>query len=135
MTSDLSALSLLRNLSALPSACEVSFDNVPVPVENVIGEVGGGFKVRLSRLCLRCEVFLQMSFFMWTDCHEHPELGQVQYGQQCVWDDQETDRYNNPTQSSFTGWSRFPLTHFHRVFCRVVLGIRCDQEAVHQKPV
>lgn len=23
----------------------MSFDNVPVPVENVIGEVGGGFKV------------------------------------------------------------------------------------------
>lgn len=29
-------------------ACEVSFDNVPVPVENVIGEVGGGFKVRVT---------------------------------------------------------------------------------------
>lgn len=27
------------------SACELSFDNVPVPLENVIGEVGGGFKV------------------------------------------------------------------------------------------
>ena len=27
------------------SACEVSFDNVPVPLENVIGEIGGGFKV------------------------------------------------------------------------------------------
>lgn len=25
----------------------MSFDNVPVPVENVIGEIGGGFKVRL----------------------------------------------------------------------------------------
>lgn len=34
-------------------ACEVSFDNVPVPVENVIGEVGGGFKVNsiLSSVC------------------------------------------------------------------------------------
>lgn len=45
----------LWNLSALSSACEVSFDNVPVPVENVIGEVGGGFKVRhkdlLSEIC------------------------------------------------------------------------------------
>lgn len=29
-------------------ACEVSFDNVPVPVENVIGEVGGGFKVKVK---------------------------------------------------------------------------------------
>uniref|UniRef100_A0A3Q1CUF4 Complex I assembly factor ACAD9, mitochondrial n=1 Tax=Amphiprion ocellaris TaxID=80972 RepID=A0A3Q1CUF4_AMPOC len=27
------------------NTCEVSFDNVPVPLENVIGEVGGGFKV------------------------------------------------------------------------------------------
>lgn len=27
------------------AACEVTFDNVPVPLENVIGEVGGGFKV------------------------------------------------------------------------------------------
>lgn len=32
------------------SACEVTFDNVPVPVENVIGEIGGGFKVRLILL-------------------------------------------------------------------------------------
>uniref|UniRef100_G3PAS4 Complex I assembly factor ACAD9, mitochondrial n=1 Tax=Gasterosteus aculeatus aculeatus TaxID=481459 RepID=G3PAS4_GASAC len=32
------------------SACEVSFDNVPVPVENVIGEVGGGFKVAMNIL-------------------------------------------------------------------------------------
>lgn len=31
-------------------ACEVSFDNVPVPLENVIGEVGGGFKVRFLLL-------------------------------------------------------------------------------------
>jgi alkylation response protein AidB-like acyl-CoA dehydrogenase len=29
------------------SACEVHFDNTPVPIENVIGEVGGGFKVCL----------------------------------------------------------------------------------------
>lgn len=29
---------------------EVSFDNVPVPVENVIGEVGGGFKVAMNIL-------------------------------------------------------------------------------------
>lgn len=35
------------------SACEVSFDNVPVPLENVIGEVGGGFKVRFMLLNVR----------------------------------------------------------------------------------
>lgn len=28
------------------AACEVHFENTKVPVENVIGEVGGGFKVR-----------------------------------------------------------------------------------------
>ena len=27
------------------SACEVNFDNTPVPVENILGEVGDGFKV------------------------------------------------------------------------------------------
>lgn len=26
-------------------ACEVSFEDTKVPIENVIGEVGGGFKV------------------------------------------------------------------------------------------
>lgn len=26
-------------------ACEVTFENTKVPIENVIGEVGGGFKV------------------------------------------------------------------------------------------
>lgn len=34
---------LIRHLTL--AACEVSFDNVPVPLENVIGEIGGGFKV------------------------------------------------------------------------------------------
>lgn len=28
------------------SACEVRFENTRVPIENVLGEVGGGFKVR-----------------------------------------------------------------------------------------
>lgn len=28
------------------SACEVHFENTKVPIENVLGEVGGGFKVR-----------------------------------------------------------------------------------------
>lgn len=32
------------------NTCEVAFDNVPVPVENVIGEVGGGFKVAMNIL-------------------------------------------------------------------------------------
>ena len=26
-------------------ACEIHFDNTPIPVENVLGKVGGGFKV------------------------------------------------------------------------------------------
>lgn len=32
------------------NTCEVCFDNVPVPLENVIGEVGGGFKVAMNIL-------------------------------------------------------------------------------------
>lgn len=32
------------------NTCEVAFDNVPVPVENVIGEIGGGFKVAMNIL-------------------------------------------------------------------------------------
>lgn len=32
------------------NTCEVAFDDVPVPVENVIGEVGGGFKVAMNIL-------------------------------------------------------------------------------------
>uniref|UniRef100_A0A6Q2YZX1 Very long-chain specific acyl-CoA dehydrogenase, mitochondrial n=1 Tax=Esox lucius TaxID=8010 RepID=A0A6Q2YZX1_ESOLU len=32
------------------NTAEVYFDNVPVPVENVLGEVGGGFKVAMSIL-------------------------------------------------------------------------------------
>ncbi|XP_062250614.1 complex I assembly factor ACAD9, mitochondrial [Platichthys flesus] len=32
------------------NTCEVSFDNVPVPVENVIGEIGGGFKIAMNIL-------------------------------------------------------------------------------------
>uniref|UniRef100_A0A3Q0QUZ8 Complex I assembly factor ACAD9, mitochondrial n=1 Tax=Amphilophus citrinellus TaxID=61819 RepID=A0A3Q0QUZ8_AMPCI len=32
------------------NTCELSFDNVPVPVENVIGEVGGGFKIAMNIL-------------------------------------------------------------------------------------
>lgn len=32
------------------NTCEVAFDNVPVPVENIIGEVGSGFKVAMNIL-------------------------------------------------------------------------------------
>ncbi|CAL8383140.1 unnamed protein product [Boreogadus saida] len=32
------------------NTCEVVYDNVPVPLENVIGEVGGGFKVAMNIL-------------------------------------------------------------------------------------
>ncbi|KAM9859727.1 complex I assembly factor ACAD9, mitochondrial [Aulostomus maculatus] len=32
------------------NTCEVSFDNVPVPLENLIGELGGGFKVAMNIL-------------------------------------------------------------------------------------
>ena len=37
---------LLRSWPACVPACEVHFENTRVPVENVLGEVGGGFKVR-----------------------------------------------------------------------------------------
>jgi len=32
------------------NTCEVTYDNVPVPLENVVGEVGGGFKVAMNIL-------------------------------------------------------------------------------------
>ncbi|RXM93495.1 Acyl-CoA dehydrogenase family member 9, mitochondrial [Acipenser ruthenus] len=32
------------------NTCEVNFENTPVPIENVIGEVGGGFKVAMNIL-------------------------------------------------------------------------------------
>ncbi|XP_049586597.1 complex I assembly factor ACAD9, mitochondrial [Syngnathus scovelli] len=32
------------------NTCEVSFDNVPVPLENVIGELGDGFKIAMNIL-------------------------------------------------------------------------------------
>ena len=32
------------------AACEVHFENCEVPVENVLGEVGGGFKVAMNIL-------------------------------------------------------------------------------------
>ena len=31
------------------SACSVHFDNTPVPLENVLGQVGGGFKVKITQ--------------------------------------------------------------------------------------
>ena len=44
-------------ISFLSAATEVYFDETPVPVENVLGEVGHGFKVRI---CVALGVF---SFF------------------------------------------------------------------------
>ncbi len=35
---------------AFIAACEVHFDNTPVPVENVLGEVGSGFKLAMKIL-------------------------------------------------------------------------------------
>ncbi|KAL9959520.1 hypothetical protein ACROYT_G032847 [Oculina patagonica] len=32
------------------STCEIHFDNTPIPVENVLGNVGGGFKVAMNIL-------------------------------------------------------------------------------------
>lgn len=32
-------------------ACELHFDNTPIPIENVLGTVGGGFKVELGIFC------------------------------------------------------------------------------------
>nr|XP_054752313.1 complex I assembly factor ACAD9, mitochondrial-like [Lytechinus pictus] len=32
------------------NTCEVHFDNTPVPLENIIGEVGGGFKIAMNIL-------------------------------------------------------------------------------------
>ncbi|CAK6983122.1 complex I assembly factor ACAD9%2C mitochondrial [Scomber scombrus] len=32
------------------NTCEVSYENVPVPLENVIGEIGGGFKIAMNIL-------------------------------------------------------------------------------------
>lgn len=32
------------------NTAEVYFENVPVPIENVLGEVGGGFKVAMAIL-------------------------------------------------------------------------------------
>lgn len=32
------------------NTCEVHFDNTPIPIENVLGEVGGGFKVAMNIL-------------------------------------------------------------------------------------
>lgn len=35
-------------LVTLILATEVHFDNTPVPVENVLGDIGGGFKVNFN---------------------------------------------------------------------------------------
>ncbi len=33
-----------------PTACKVTFEDTPVPVANVLGEVGGGFKLAMKLL-------------------------------------------------------------------------------------
>lgn len=48
------------------SACEVTFDNVLVPVENVIGEIGGGFKVTVTLLKIALCMF-RMILILTTD--------------------------------------------------------------------
>lgn len=71
----------------------MAFDNVPVPVENVIGEVGGGFKVGGKAGRPRApSAAAGHTVLSSPDCHEHPELGQVQHGHQHLRDDKETDR-------------------------------------------
>ena len=32
------------------NTCEVHFENTPIPIENVLGEVGGGFKIAMNIL-------------------------------------------------------------------------------------
>jgi short/branched chain acyl-CoA dehydrogenase len=40
------------------STCTLNFDNVKVPAENVIGEVGKGYKVCTT--CITCQLFWLM---------------------------------------------------------------------------
>lgn len=51
----------LRPSLVCVSACEVHFENTRVPVENVLGEVGGGFKVSCQQPCECCAV-------LWCGC-------------------------------------------------------------------
>lgn len=73
--------------SPLFIACEVTFENTKVPIENVIGEVGGGFKVIIPNHTrtqhqqivlfgmLQCHVeCVRVSCVcISTDCNEHSE--------------------------------------------------------------
>ena len=52
-------------------ACELHFDNTPIPIENVLGTVGGGFKVELWIFCFahnfrktRLEFILIFSYYV-----------------------------------------------------------------------
>ena len=52
-------------------ACELHFDNTPIPIENVLGTVGGGFKVELWIFCFahnfrktRLEFILLFSYYV-----------------------------------------------------------------------
>ncbi|TNN79613.1 Acyl-CoA dehydrogenase family member 9, mitochondrial [Liparis tanakae] len=44
------------------NTCEVSYDSVPVPVENVIGEIGGGFKEKFALMALNVFVMESMGY-------------------------------------------------------------------------
>lgn len=41
-------------------------------------------------MCVRLYLFFFLLY--WADCHEHPELREVQYGERCSWDPKESDR-------------------------------------------
>ncbi len=45
------ACTFIEYLYFLSIACEVTFEDTKVPIENVIGEVGGGFKVIQTLHC------------------------------------------------------------------------------------
>lgn len=96
----------------------MSFDNVPVPVENVIGEVGGGFKVRgksviFDGLLGFTDVFLHVGQLAMNILNS----GRFSMGT-CV-----SGMIKNLIGKLTTRWrSRasvgFGLTHFHCVSCR-----------------
>lgn len=58
MFKDIAKCWILLNLTA----CEVHFENTKIPIENVIGEVGGGFKVRCRDNAVHFMVTLENEF-------------------------------------------------------------------------
>lgn len=89
----------------------MTFENSKVPIENVIGEVGGGFKVitqnhieqyYLKQIVLFGSVVFSMLEYhvcVSTDCNEHPEQWEVQHGKCMCRNDQETDWYVQEKQT------------------------------------